>query len=116
MQARFDFYHEMHLRVLEAAGGLIDFTHIGEDLGNQRGPMISKDIFERHFAGKFEQYFDMAHSYGARTMMHMCDSVCVQTTLAFGTAAEVAVPRFGGGWSCFRRAACSSAPPMRSEE
>jgi uroporphyrinogen decarboxylase len=134
MRARFDFYHEMHRRVLEAAGGLIDFTHIGEDLGNQRGAMIGKDIFERHFAGKFKQYFDMARSYGARTMMHMCGcvesflprlielgldvqdvvqpttpemdiaylhehyadrlrfcgSVCVQTTLAFGTPVEVA--------------------------
>jgi len=79
MQSRFDFYYETHRRVLEAAGGLIDFVHIGEDLGNQRGPMISKDIFERHFAPKFKKYFDMAHSYGARTMMHMCG--CVESFL-----------------------------------
>ena len=38
MEARFKFYYEMHRRMLEAAGGLIDFTHVGEDLGNQRGP------------------------------------------------------------------------------
>lgn len=79
MQARFDFYYEMHRRVLEAAGGLIDFVHIGEDLGNQRGPMIGKEIFERHFAPKFKKYFDMAHSCGARTMMHMCG--CVESFL-----------------------------------
>lgn len=79
MKARFEFYYEMHRRVLEAAGGLIDFVHIGEDLGNQRGAMISKQIFERHFAPKFKQYFDMAHSYGARTMMHMCG--CVESFL-----------------------------------
>jgi uroporphyrinogen decarboxylase len=133
MQARYEFYYEMHRRVLEAAGGMIDFAHIGEDLGNQRGPMISHEIFERHFAPKFQQYFAMAHGYGARTMMHMCGCVesflprlielgldvqdvvqpttpemdiarlqarygerltfcgtmCVQTTLAHGTAAEV---------------------------
>ena len=79
MQARFEFYHEMHRRVLEAAGGLIDFVHIGEDLGNQRGAMISKEIFERHFAPKFKKYFDMAHRFGARTMMHMCG--CVESFL-----------------------------------
>ena len=79
MEARFNFYFEMHRRVLEAAGGLIDFGHIGEDLGNQRGPMISHEIFERHFAPKFKKHFDMVHSYGARTMMHMCG--CVESFL-----------------------------------
>lgn len=133
MDARFRFYYEMHERVLQAAGGLIDFTHVGEDLGTQTGQIINFDIFDRHFAPKFRQYFEMAHRYGARTMMHMCGcsraflprlidmgldvydvvqpttpemdiavlqrefgdrltfcgSVCVQTTLAFGSAEEV---------------------------
>ena len=75
MEARFNFYYEQHRRVLEAAGGLIDFTHVGDDLGNQRGQMISHDIFERHFASRYKKYFDMVHSYGARTMMHMCGTV-----------------------------------------
>ena len=72
MRARFEFYYEMHERMLEAAEGLIDFAHVGEDLGNQRGPMIGMDIFERHLAPKYGRYFDMAHRHGARTMMHMC--------------------------------------------
>jgi uroporphyrinogen decarboxylase len=40
MQARFQFFYEVQRRILEAAGGLIDFCHSGEDFGNQRGPMI----------------------------------------------------------------------------
>ena len=132
-EARFRFYYEQHRRALEAAGGLIDFTHIGEDLGTQTAQVISPEIFERHFAPKFKMYFEMVHSYGARTMMHMCGcvaaflprlaelgldvydvvqpttpatdiaelqkqvgdrltfcgSVCVQSTLAFGTPQEV---------------------------
>lgn len=75
MEQRFRFYYEMHKNALEAAGGLIDFTHIGEDLGNQRGQMIGMDLFETHFAPKFKKYFDMAHSYGAKVMMHMCGTV-----------------------------------------
>ncbi|MEI7900199.1 MAG: uroporphyrinogen decarboxylase family protein [bacterium] len=134
MEARFRFYYEMHRQALEAAGGLIDFTHIGEDLGTQQAQVISHGIFEKHFAPKFQRYFDMVHAYGARTMMHMCGcviaflprlielgldvydvvqpavpemdiaelsrrfggrltfcgSVCVQSTLAFGTPAQVA--------------------------
>lgn len=133
MQARFEFFYEVQRRTLEAAGGLIDFTHTGEDLGNQRGPMIGVDIFERHFAPKYGKSFEMVHSYGARTMLHMCGcceafvprlielgldvydvvqpttpsmeiavlqerfgkdlmfcgTVCVQTTLAWGTVQDV---------------------------
>jgi len=75
MNARFQFYYDMHQRVLQAAGGMVDVTHIGEDLGNQRGPMIGMDIFERHFANKLKAYFDMVHKYGAKSMMHMCGCV-----------------------------------------
>jgi len=75
MEARFRFYYRMHERALQAAGGLIDITHVGEDLGNQRGPMIGMDIFERHFAPKLQAYFDMAHRHGAKVMMHMCGCV-----------------------------------------
>ena len=133
MDARFRFYYEMHERVLQEAHGLIDFTHIGEDLGTQNSQVIDFDTFDKHFAPKFKKYFEMVHRYGARTMMHMCGcvraflprmielgldiydvvqptipemdiavlksdfknsihycgSVCVQSTLAFGTVGEV---------------------------
>ena len=72
MEARFQFYYEMHERILQAAGGLVDIMHVGEDFGNQRGPMISPKIFDRHFAPKLRRYFAMVHGYGAKTMMHMC--------------------------------------------
>ena len=72
MDARFEFYYEQHRRTLEAGGGLIDFAHIGEDYGTQNGLMISKDIFEKHFAEKYKKYADMAHSYGAKVMQHIC--------------------------------------------
>lgn len=75
MEHRFRFYFEMHQKALEAAAGLIDFTHIGEDLGNQVAQMIGMEEFERHFAPKFRMYFDMVHSYGAKAMMHMCGTV-----------------------------------------
>jgi uroporphyrinogen decarboxylase len=75
MQARFQFYYQMHERMLQEAKGLIDFTHIGEDLGNQLGAMISMEIFEKHFAPKYEKYFNMVHRYNCRTMEHICGTV-----------------------------------------
>jgi uroporphyrinogen decarboxylase len=96
MQARFEFFSEVQRRILEAAGGLIDFCHSGEDFGNQRGPMIGLPIFERHFAPKYGPYFDMVHSHGARTMMHMCG--CVEKFLPRLTAGRSACsPRWRGG-------------------
>lgn len=133
MEARFNFYYEMHERVLQACKGMVDFMHIGEDLGTQTAQVIDHSIFERHFAPKFKKYFEMVHRYGAYSMMHMCGcvkaflprlselgldvydvvqptnkemdiallqkevgdkltfcgSVCVQTTIAFGSQAEV---------------------------
>lgn len=133
MNARFNFYYEMHKRILEAGDGLIDFVHIGEDFGTQKGPLISMNIFERLFAPKYKKHFAMVHSYGARVMEHICGctvaflprlielgldvydvvqpttpesdiavlqkrfgdklifcgSMCVQTTLAWGTVKDV---------------------------
>lgn len=75
MQARFNFGYDMHERILKEAKGLIDFAHIGEDLGGQSTQIISMEIFEKHFAPKYKDYFNMVHSYGARTLMHMCGTV-----------------------------------------
>ena len=75
MDARFKFYYDVQERILNEAKGLIDFAHAGEDLGNQRGPMISMAAFDKYFAPKYEKYFSMVHSYGAGTMMHMCGTV-----------------------------------------
>jgi uroporphyrinogen decarboxylase len=75
LDARFKFYYETQENILKESKGLIDFAHAGEDLGNQLGPMISMEIFDRHFSLKYEKYFKMVHNYGARTMMHMCGTV-----------------------------------------
>jgi uroporphyrinogen decarboxylase len=75
MEARYQFYYDLHERMLDAADGLIDFAHIGEDLGTQKSAIISFDIFDKHFATKFGKYFEMAHRYQARTMQHMCGCV-----------------------------------------
>ncbi|MBE7559807.1 hypothetical protein HS125_13030 [bacterium] len=66
LEARFNFYYELHRRALEAAGDLVDIVHVGEDLGNQRAPMIGPEMFERLFAPKLESSSSMVHSHGAK--------------------------------------------------
>jgi len=75
LDARFDFYYHMHERALQAADGMIDIVHVGDDFGTQRGPLINRATFEKYFAPQYGAYFEMAHRYGAKTMMHMCGCV-----------------------------------------
>jgi len=75
VEQRFRFFYETTERALQAARGQIDIVHCGEDLGTQRGPIISLRAFERLFAPYYAQYFELAHRYGARALMHSCGSV-----------------------------------------
>src|ERR1019366_5027853 len=65
---------EMTARTLEAAKGGIDFMWIGEDLGTQIGPMISKKVFARHIAPRQQPFFDLAKAFNLPVMMHNCGS------------------------------------------
>ena len=75
VEQRFRFFYETTEAVLRAAGGQVELVHCGEDLGTQRGPILSQRSFDRLFAPYYEQYFALAHRYGARAMMHSCGSV-----------------------------------------
>ncbi len=61
-------------RQLEAAKGGVDFMWIGEDLGTQRGPLISMETFQRHIKPRHKPFFDLAKEYNLPVMMHTCGS------------------------------------------
>lgn len=74
MDIQFELHYEVYKRILEAAKGAIDIFWMGEDYGNQNGLMISPNIFDTIFAPKMKAFYDLAHSYGAKTMLHCCGS------------------------------------------
>jgi len=61
-------------RALEAARGAIDILWLGEDLGTQRGPMVSLELFRRHIRPRHQHFVDLARAYGIPVMMHSCGS------------------------------------------
>jgi uroporphyrinogen decarboxylase len=65
---------EIARRELEAAQGGIDFMWIGEDLGTQRGPLISLETFQKHVKPRHQPFFDLARAYKLPVMMHTCGS------------------------------------------
>lgn len=75
IKKRFEFFYEHTKRILEKAQGAIDIVHVGEDLGTQQGPIINPTVFEKIHVPYYKKFFDMAHSYGAKTSMHSCGSI-----------------------------------------
>ncbi|MCC6485677.1 MAG: hypothetical protein IT209_12590 [Armatimonadetes bacterium] len=71
---RVDFFYEWCRRSLEAGAGKIDILCIGEDIGTQKGPTMSPEMFDKFFRPRLEKFISLAHDYGALAMMHSCGS------------------------------------------
>jgi len=74
VEKRHRFYLDLVERTLDAARGRIDMVLCGDDFGTQRGPLISPQTFEKLFAPKKKELFDLVHSYGAKVTHHCCGS------------------------------------------
>jgi len=61
-------------RMLERYGSLIDFMWIGDDLGTQRGPMISLELYRKILRPRHQKYVDLAKSYNIPVLFHSCGS------------------------------------------
>lgn len=69
---RCDHYFEWSRRMLDAANGKVDILCLGEDTGNQAGPMFSFDVFDAFFRPRLQRFIDLGHDYGCKVMMHSC--------------------------------------------
>jgi len=65
---------EVIRRTLDAGDGKIALLHIGEDLGSQRGPLISMDVFRRHIRPRLQRYVEIAREFDVPVMIHSCGS------------------------------------------
>lgn len=71
---RVNYWYEWAKRGLEAGRGKIDILCLGEDLGSQKGPTMSPATFDSFFRPRIQKFYDLAHNYGAKAMMHSCGS------------------------------------------
>lgn len=67
-----DYYAAASRRIFDAAAGAIDVFFIGNDLGSQRGPLLSDTMFRRFLAPHLKRLVDLGHDCGLRVMMHCC--------------------------------------------
>jgi uroporphyrinogen decarboxylase len=65
---------EICRRALAAAKGEVDLMLIGEDLGTQRGPTISLDLYRKHLRPRHQRFVDLGREFGIPVMIHCCGS------------------------------------------
>ena len=78
---------EVARRTLEAAKGKIDLLWMGEDLGTQRGPLISRDLYGKQIRPIHQQFIDLAKTHHLPVMVHSCGS----SSWAFDDFADMGV-------------------------
>jgi uroporphyrinogen decarboxylase len=65
---------EIMERTLQAGKGKIDLFWMGEDLGTQRGPTISLELYRKHIKPRHQRFVDLAKSFNIPVMLHSCGS------------------------------------------
>jgi len=74
MDRRIEIQLGMLERVLEAGRGRSDFLWIGEDLGSQRGPLISMETYRQFIKPRQKKFADLAKAWNIPVMIHSCGS------------------------------------------
>ena len=62
-------------RMLQAAGGRVDFFRMGDDFGTQRGLLIGRNHWREFIQPALKELGDIAHAYGAYVYLHSCGAV-----------------------------------------
>jgi uroporphyrinogen decarboxylase len=70
-----DFYLEDYTRAAELTQGRIDLYLVISDLGTQRGPLLSMDMFREFVAPYLREMCARIHSLGGRAVFHSCGMV-----------------------------------------
>lgn len=74
MDRKLEIDLEVTRRTLEAAQGKVDLLWIGEDLGTQIGPMISRELFLEQILPRHQKLIELGNSFGVPVMLHSCGS------------------------------------------
>ena len=86
-------FYEKALRIfLEATKGKVDAVLIGDDMGSQRGLMISPDLVREFVIPGAKRFIDIIHSYGAKVIYHSCGSIVEAIPLLIEAGVDVIHP------------------------
>jgi uroporphyrinogen decarboxylase len=66
---------EVTRRFLEGCADKLDVVSVGNDFGSQRALVISPQMWLRFMRRPLKRFFDLAHDFGCKTLLHSCGSV-----------------------------------------
>jgi uroporphyrinogen decarboxylase len=78
---------EVTRRTLEAAGGQADVLWLGEDLGTQRGPLISPRLYRKQIRPWHARFAALGAEFGIPVAIHSCGS----SSWAFDDFVEIGI-------------------------
>ena len=70
-----EFYLKANEIFYEATKGQLDAVLIGNDMGSQRGPMLSPEMVRNFVIPGCKKLVEQAHSYGLKVIYHSCGSI-----------------------------------------
>ena len=70
-----DFYLEDYTREAELTDGRIDLYLLISDLGSQRGPLISRPMFDQFVAPCLKEVIDRIRALRGRVLFHSCGAI-----------------------------------------
>ena len=70
-----EFYLKANEIFYEATKGRLNVVLIGNDMGSQRGLMLSPDMVRRFIIPGCKKLVEQAHSYGLKVIYHSCGSI-----------------------------------------
>ncbi len=86
-------FYEKALRIfLEATKGKVHAILIGDDMGSQRGLMISPELISEFVIPGAKKLIEIAHSYGVKVMYHSCGSIVEAIPLLIEAGVDIVHP------------------------
>jgi uroporphyrinogen-III decarboxylase len=70
-----DYYAAASQRIFDAAAPAIDIFFLGNDLGCQRGPLLSESMFRRFLMPHLRRLVELGHAYRLKVMLHCCGGI-----------------------------------------
>lgn len=87
-----EFYLKALKIFLEATKGKVHAILIGDDVGSQRGLMISPKLVSEFVIPGAKKLIDLAHSYGVKVLYHSCGSIVEAIPLLIEAGVDIIHP------------------------
>jgi len=87
-----DFYLKALKIFLESTKGKVHVLLIGNDIGSQRGMMISLELIKEFIIPGARKLVDLAHQYGVKVLYHSCGSIVDAIPLLIEAGVDIIHP------------------------